>query len=145
MKNYTRKDERVKTMQSFYQVFLNLESKSDIDATEVINATFGVKNINDVPKFSKAIYAYGLEHIEELESEISKHLVGWTFSRLDDVCKAILVAGCAEGLYVKLAPRKVVINEWVNIAKDYLKLNDHKFVNAVLDKVILPYDFSAKE
>ncbi len=145
MKNYTRKDERVKTMQSFYQVFLNLENKTDIDATEVINATFGVKNINDVPKFSKAIYAYGLEHIEELEEEISKHLVGWTFSRLDDVAKAILVAGCAEGLYVKLAPRKVVINEWVNIAKDFLKLNDHKFVNAVLDKVILPYDFSAND
>ena len=145
MKNYTRKDERVKTMQSFYQVFLNLENKQDIDATEVINATFGVKNINDVPMFSKAIYAYGLEHIEELETEISKHLVGWTFSRLDDVAKAILVAGCAEGLYVKLAPRKVVINEWVNIAKDFLKLNDHKFVNAVLDKVILPYDFSSNE
>lgn len=145
MKNYTRKDERVKTMQSFYQVFLNLENKQDIDATEVINATFGVKNINDVPMFSKAIYAYGLEHIEELETEISKHLVGWAFSRLDDVAKAILVAGCAEGLYVKLAPRKVVINEWVNIAKDFLKLNDHKFVNAVLDKVILPYDFSSNE
>lgn len=142
MKTYTRKDERVKTMQAFYQVFLFLEEKTDFDATEVINSIYGVKSINDVPKFSKAIYAFGLEHIEELETEIESHLVGWTFNRLDDVAKAILVAGCAEGLYVKLAPRKVVINEWVNIAKDFLKVNDHKFVNAVLDKTIKPYDFS---
>ncbi len=145
MKCYTRKDERVKTMQAFYQVFINLEGKSDFDATEVINSIYGVNNIDGVPKFSKAIYAYGLEHIEELEKEIEGHLVGWTFDRLDDVCKAILVAGSAEGLYVRLAPRKVVINEWVNIAKDFLKLNDHKFVNAVLDKMITPYEFNIEK
>jgi transcription antitermination protein NusB len=144
MKNYTRKDERVKTMQAFYQVFLFLEQKTEFDATEVINSIYNVKSIDDVPKFSKAIYAFGLEHIEELEKVIEEHLVGWTFSRLDDVAKAILVSGCAEGLYVKLAPRKVVINEWVNIAKDFLKVNDHKFINAVLDKVIVDYEFTPK-
>ena len=132
-------------MQAFYQVFLFLEAKDDFDATEVINAIYNVSDINEVPKFSKAIYAFGLEHIEELEKEIEKHLVGWTFNRLDDVAKAILIAGCAEGLYVRHAPRKVVINEWVNLAKKYLKLNDHRFVNAVLDKVITDYDFQVKK
>ncbi len=145
MKTYSRSVEREKTMQAFYQVFLFLEAKDDFDATEVINAIYNVSDINEVPKFSKAIYAFGLEHIEELEKEIEKHLVGWTFNRLDDVAKAILIAGCAEGLYVRLAPRKVVINEWVNLAKKYLKLNDHRFVNAVLDKVITDYDFQVKK
>lgn len=145
MKTYSRSVEREKTMQAFYQVFLFLEAKDDFDATEVINVIYNVSDINEVPKFSKAIYAFGLEHIEELEKEIEKHLVGWTFNRLDDVAKAILIAGCAEGLYVRLAPRKVVINEWVNLAKKYLKLNDHRFVNAVLDKVITDYDFQVKK
>lgn len=145
MKTYSRSVEREKTMQAFYQVFLFLEAKDDFDATEVINAIYNVSDINEVPKFSKAIYAFGLEHIEELEKEIEKHLVGWTFNRLDDVAKAILIAGCAEGLYVRLAPRKVVINEWVNLAKKYLKLNDHRFVNAVLDKIITDYDFQVKK
>ena len=144
MKTYSRKDERTKTMQAFYQVFLNIENKDEFDATEVINSIYGVEDINDVPKFSKAIYALGLEHIEELEKAISDHLVNWTFSRLDDVAKAILIAGAAEGNYVKLAPRKVVINEWVDLAKNYLKVNDHKFINAVLDKVIPDYQYQAK-
>ena len=143
MKTYSRKDERIKTMQSFYQVFLFLENKDDFDATEIINSIYGVDDIDEIPKFSKAIYAYGLEHIEELEALISKHLVKWTFNRLSTVTKAILVAGAAEGLYVQLAPRKVVINEWVDIAKNYLKVNDHKFVNAVLDKIIPSYEFKA--
>lgn len=137
---YTRNDERLKTMQSFYQVFLFLENKEEFDATEVINSIFGVETIEEVPAFSKAIYAYGLEHIEELIKLIEENLVNWTFSRIDDVAKAILVAGASEGMYVQLAPRKVVINEWVNISKNYLKLNDHKFINAVLDKIIPEYE-----
>lgn len=141
--NYTRKDERTKTMQAFYQVFLFLENKEEFDATEVINSIYGVDDISEVPVFSKAIYAYGLEHIEELETMIEKYLVKWTFSRLDNVAKSILICGASEGLYVQVAPRSVVINEWVNLAKNFLKLNDHKFINAVLDKVIGPYESKA--
>lgn len=140
---YTRKDERTKTMQAFYQVFLYLENKEEFDATEVINSIYSVSDISSVPVFSKAIYAYGLEHIEELEQLIQKHLVKWTFSRLDNVAKSILICGASEGIYVQLAPRTVVINEWVNLAKNFLKLNDHKFINAVLDKIIPQYEIKA--
>lgn len=141
MKTYSRTEERIKTMQAFYQVFLLLDGKEDFDATEIINSVYNVNSIDDVPKFSKAIYALGLEHLDELIKLIESHLVNWVFARLDNVAKAILICGVAEGLYVKLAPRKVVINEWVNIAKGYLKLNDHKFINAVLDKSIPEYQF----
>ncbi len=143
MKTYSRKDERTKTMQAFYQVFLYLEEKSEFDATEVINSIYGVDDIEKVPALSRAIYALGLEHIEELEQEIQNHLVKWTFSRLDNVAKAILLGGASEGKYVQKAPRKVVINEWVDLAKNFLKVNDHKFINAVLDKVIPEYQYNA--
>lgn len=142
MKTYSRKDERIKTMQAFYQVFLNIENKTEFDATEVILDVYGVDKLKNVPPFSQAIYGLGLEHLETLEKEIEAHLVKWTFARLDNVAKAILIGGACEGTYVKLAPRKVVINEWVDLAKNFLKVNDHKFINAVLDKVIKDYQFN---
>ena len=141
MKEYSRKDERMKTMQAFYQVFLYIENKEEFDATEVINSMYGSQSIDGVPKFSKAIYALGLEHYDEIVAKIQEHLVNWTFSRLDNVAKAILFLGVAEGTYVRLAPRKVVINECVDLAKNFLKVGDHKFINAVLDKSIPEYDF----
>ena len=140
MKSYTRTDERMKTMQALYQVFLFLEQKEDFDATEILNNIYGVKDIKEVPKFSKAIYAFALDHIEEIEQTIQSHLVNWVFDRLDDVAKAILVGGISEGLYVRLAPRKVVINEWVKLSKQFLKANDHRFINAVLDKTIPEFE-----
>lgn len=140
MKEYSRTDERTKTMQTFYQVFLFLENKEDFDASEILMNTYGVKDMKDVPLYSKAIYSLGLEHFDEIEKEISAHLVNWTFDRLDNAAKAILFTSISEGTYVQGAPRKVVINEGVEMAKKFLKEGDHKFINAVLDRCIPEYD-----
>lgn len=141
MTQYNRTDERTKVMQALYQVFLYLESHEDFDATEIIKNQFGVENFDDVPVFSRCVYALALEHYEEIVPAIQEHLVNWTFARLDDVCKAILFEAVSEGKYAKLSPRKVVISEAVKMAKNYLKDGDHRFVNAVLDKAIPEYDF----
>lgn len=140
MKNLTRTDERTKAMQAFYQVFLFLENKEEFDATEVLCHTFGEKDIKKVPNYGKAIYVFGLDHFDEIKDLIQSHLVNWTFERLDNAAKAILFVGVSEGNYVQGAPRKVVINECVKLAKNYLKDGDHRFINAVLDKSIVDYE-----
>lgn len=140
MKDYTRTDERTKAMQAFYQVFLYLENKEEFNATEVLLSIFGETDIRKVPIYAKAIYAYGIEHLDEIKDTIQSHLVNWQFDRLDDVAKAILFVGVTEGTYLQGAPRKVVISEGVKLAKNYLKDGDHRFINAVLDKSIPEYE-----
>ncbi len=140
MKEYSRRDERTKTMQAFYQIFLSMEQKIDYDATGILCAIYGVDSYEECPLYSQAIYATGLDHFDEIKQIISEHLVGWAFERLDNVCKGILFVALTEGIYLKLAPRNVVINEAVTISKNFLKENDHRFVNALLDKAIQPYE-----
>lgn len=140
MSTYSRRDERTKTMQAFYQLFLALENKTEYDATVMLCNIYGVDNYEECPPFSQAVYALGIEHFDEIKKVISEHLVGWTFERLDNVCKGILFVALTEGLYLKQAPRNVVINEAVTISKNFLKENDHKFVNAILDKAIPSYE-----
>jgi|LAHS01.1.fsa_nt_gb transcription antitermination factor NusB len=140
MTQYSRTAEREKTMQALYQVFLYLEAKSDFDATDVIVSQYGVKTIDEVPVFSKAVYALALEHLEDIEALIQSHLVNWAFSRLDNVAKAILVEAISEGNYGHLSPRKVVISQAVLLAKQYLDPGQHKFINAVLDKSLTAYE-----
>ena len=123
-------------MQSFYQVFLFIENKEDYDATKILCLSYDVDKYDECPVYSQLVYALGLSHFDEIKKELQKHLVNWTFDRLDNVAKGILFVAYTEGVYVKKAPRKVIINEAVALAKNFLKANDYKFINAVLDKAI---------
>jgi len=127
-------------MQALYQVFALLEGKSDFDATEILNQQYVVADFSQVPPFSKAVYALALNNIDEIQALNSKYLVGWTFKRLDNVAKGILVEAVAGGNYDHLTPRKVIISEAVNLAKNYLEPKQSKFINAVLDKALEQYD-----
>lgn len=138
---YTRTAEREKTMQALYQMFAMIENKQDADATSCITSQYGVEDFKEVPVFSRVVYALSLEHMDEIKALIQKYLINWTFNRLDNVAKAILVEAVSEGNYGHLSPRKVIISEAVNLAKNYLMEGQHKFINAVLDKALEHYEF----
>ncbi len=139
IKQYTRRDERRKTRQALYQVIRFAEKGEDYDATQIILDRYSVKSLDLVPPFSLLLYVTALDHYDEIKKRVSDHLVNWTFDRIDDVLKGLLFRAIAEGKYVQITPRKVVINEAVNLAKDFLSEEDYKFVNALLDKVIPDY------
>lgn len=138
-KTYSRRDERRKVRQALYQVIRFAEKGEDYDATQILLDRYSVASFDLVPVFSQALYASALDHYDEIKERISSHLVNWTFDRIDDVLKGLLFRAVSEGVYVKWTPRKVVINEAVNLAKDFLSEEDYKFVNALLDKVIPEY------
>lgn len=54
--------------------------------------------------------------------------------QLDVVGRAILLLGLAELKFRAEVPTKVVINEYVELAKRYGAAESYKFVNALLDK-----------
>ena len=59
----------------------------------------------------------------------------WTYDRLGSIEKALLTAAISE-FYVKPeTPKKVIINEFLNISKGFLKPDEVNFVNGILDKI----------
>jgi N utilization substance protein B len=58
-----------------------------------------------------------------------------TIAELSPVERAILAIGAWELLHRVDIPYKVVINEAVDLAKDYGGTDGHRFVNGVLDKL----------
>ncbi len=137
MKKYTRHDERIKTMQAFYAVFVALENNTEYDATKLICDQYRVDSFDDVPVFSKCVYSIGLEHYDEIVSIISKYLVNWTFNRLSNVDKAILFLGVADGRFAKITPPKVIIDECIILAKNYSDSENFRYINAVLNKAVI--------
>lgn len=55
--------------------------------------------------------------------------------KIDPVERAILRVGAYELMYKLETPYRVIINEGVNLAKEFGAEGSHKYVNGILDKV----------
>ncbi len=60
---------------------------------------------------------------------------GWPLKRIENVMRAILRAGAWELLYSPDVPVKVVISEYVDIARAFFEREETSMVNAVLDRL----------
>jgi transcription antitermination protein NusB len=81
--------------------------------------------------------ASGVAHGQEkIDAEISGHLAeGWRLSRLDSILRAILRSGVYELFERADVPARAIINEYVEIARDFFGGDEPAVVNGVLDRV----------
>jgi len=75
-----------------------------------------------------------LEKLEEIDSLITELVTNWEFSRIAKTDLAILRLGIYEILYRIDVPPVVVIDEALEISKDFCSDNSRKFLNGVLDQ-----------
>ena len=86
--------------------------------------------------FASLIIAGTISHIDEIDKLIESHLSSsWSMDRISRVALAILRTSVYELLFQNGAEAKIVIDEAVNIAKDFDTDDSYKFINAVLDKI----------
>jgi len=76
-----------------------------------------------------------LDHLQDIDKMLGKHLQKWRVERLRVLDRAILRFACAEMLYFDDIPPKVSINEAVEVSKKYGDDESGRFVNGVLDGV----------
>lgn len=69
----------------------------------------------------------------------------WTIERLDAVLRAILRAGCGEFLMDKNLAAAIIIDEYVNVTKDFFAAKEPGFVNGILDHVAHALDLKIKD
>jgi len=72
----------------------------------------------------------------EIDRAIAGHLAsGWRLERIDSILRAALRAAVYELLRRPDVAAKTVINEYVEIARDFFSGDEPRFVNALLDAV----------
>jgi N utilization substance protein B len=75
-----------------------------------------------------------VEAQNKLDPYLTRQLAaGWRLSRLDATVRAILRAGLYEMIRRPDVPYKVVINEYVDVARAFFEGDEPGFINAVLD------------
>lgn len=76
-----------------------------------------------------------MNHLEEIDQLISKHLENWTLVRLANVDRNVLRIAVSEMKYIDDVPIAVTINEAVELGKRFGDEKSGRFINGVLSKI----------
>ena len=85
--------------------------------------------------FSRMLIAGTIENIAKIDETIKSHLTNWDFERVNKVTIAILRMSVYCLMFTKDINSSIVIDEAIDIAKNYGPDDSYKFVNAILDNI----------
>ena len=85
--------------------------------------------------FARELLDGVLKNEDAMKQAIQDHAPGWTLDRMDPISRCVLQIGAYELLVSKDAPPAVVMNEAIDIAKEFGSDESGKFVNGVLNAV----------
>ena len=86
-------------------------------------------------EFIEDIYRGTLKKKEAIDELISSFAVGWKVERLAFPDRNILRMAIYELLHYEDTPPEVVMNEAIELSKDYGTDNAPKFINGILDRI----------
>jgi transcription antitermination protein NusB len=140
MSTITRSKAQEQAVIAVYDVLTYLDMKEPVDVQGIVSGVSG-ETYEDSDFFVKAVVVSAIKHYGEIVALFNAHMDKWTFDRLNRLEQAILLAAYSEYNYLdEKIDKAVVINVAVDLAKKFLDANDYKFVNAILDKVLVKHE-----
>lgn len=132
MKVAGRKKARELAMQAIYSWQMSGNPVAEI---ELNIATQQDMNKVDMAFFQDAL-RYVAENCDELDEAYKIYVTDRPLADIDPIEKAILRLATFEFIKRIDVPYKVVINEAIELGKEFGSEDSHKFVNGVLDKAV---------
>jgi N utilization substance protein B len=134
-----RRKAREIALQLLFQMDLTKESVEETFSTFFCERSYRP----EIEEFAKKLAIGTREHREEIDKIISKSLDNWRLPRIAVVDRNILRMAVYEFLYESNTPKKVVINEAIEIGKKFGSKESGQFINGVLDAI--KQKFTAKK
>jgi len=129
---------RHKIIELAVQSLFSIETTKD-SADEAITSTMQLCDLSSerVPEYLTFLVSGVIEHEDDLDKEIAEHLKDkWTVKRLSRIDRAILHVGLFEMENSLEVPRKVAIDEAIEIAGDFGDKDSKSFVNGILSNFV---------
>lgn len=116
------------------QVLFERERRPGVDPTAAL--VMNQEELGEMDDdFAKELLAGVVKNEDAMKQSIQDHAPGWTLDRMDPVSRCVLQIGAYELLVSKDAPPAVVMNEAIDIAKEFGTDESGKFVNGVLNAI----------
>ena len=130
----SRKKSREKAMELLFSIALSKDSVEEAMEVFVDNYEDNIKEL-DLDYIKNLLN--GVEaNKEEIDKIIEKNLQNWKLDRISKVNLTILRLGVYEIAFDENVPKKVALNEAIELGKLYSDQKSVSFINGVLDKVL---------
>lgn len=117
------------------QVLFEREKRPQVELLDALS--LNESELGDIDReFAEKLLNGVMEKEAELGEAIQAHAPGWTLERMDPVSRCTLYIGAWEILHGNDAPPAVVMNECIEIAKEFGTDESGKFVNGVLNAMV---------
>ena len=124
-------------MTAIYDMLTYAAMGREVDVEAIVENLTSL-DYEDAPYFVKAALLYSIKYRTEAVEAFTANMRKWTFSRLNRLEQAILLLSYVHFFHIDETVEKgVVIDIAVKLAKTYLDDKDYRFVNAILDKVLV--------
>ncbi|KPN95449.1 transcription antitermination factor NusB [Lysinibacillus sp. ZYM-1] len=120
-----RHEAREKALQVLFQL-----DNTDLTVEEAMGHIKG----QPTNAFYEKIVTGTAEHLEEIDAKLEQHLEKWSLARLPKIERTVLRLAVYELLYMPETPKRVVLNEAIELCKTFGDDSSSKFVNGVLSK-----------
>jgi transcription antitermination factor NusB len=129
---------RMVACQALYTIFQDedLDIKTSLDNTlETLKETFPKIKIRKA--IAEKLVQTAIEENDSISFIMERYVErGNKLASLNPLLRAILTVAITEMLTSESAPRKMILNEYVNITSIFFSKKETGFVNAVIDKYI---------
>ncbi len=116
-----------------YQVDITKDSSKDIFKSFWQNIEKDTDK--DLRDFVSTLVSGVIDNLERIDKEIINFAKNWQMHRMAVIDRNVLRLAAFELLFIEDIPRKVSINEAIELAKKYGDKDSGKFVNGILDKI----------
>jgi N utilization substance protein B len=126
---------RILAFQALYSWEVN-----EVSADKALDLSWLESNKQDIfeqgtADFSRLLVTGTIENITAVDAMIRSHLRNWDFSRINRVDLAILRMSVYTLMYQTNISPAIVIQEAIDICKEFGTDESHRFVNGVLDGI----------
>ncbi|MCI6188781.1 MAG: transcription antitermination factor NusB [Clostridium sp.] len=129
-----RKKSREKAMELLFSITLSKDSVEEAMEVFVDNYEGNIKELD--LDYIKALLEGVEANKNEIDSIIERNLQNWKLDRISKINLTILRVGVYEIVFDENIPKKVALNEAIELGKIYSDEKSVSFINGVLDKVL---------
>ncbi|MDY4078364.1 MAG: transcription antitermination factor NusB [Clostridium sp.] len=129
-----RKKSREKAMELLFSITLSKDSVEEAMEVFVDNYEENIKELD--LDYIKALLEGVEANKNEIDSIIERNLQNWKLDRISKINLTILRLGVYEMVFDENIPKKVALNEAIELGKVYSDEKSVSFINGVLDKVL---------
>lgn len=129
---FKRRLVREKVLQYLYAYEMNKDNPEEMRK----NLLSEIKDESD-KEFAENLINRSIINKTQLDNRIIGKVTNWEMNRIALIDKILLRIGLTELLYFPDIPPKVSINEVIEIAKIYSTAGSGKFINGILDAILI--------